>query len=194
MNKNFESVLPAGYREAYTVDAKDKKVVTLMNLAGVGIMAVIAAPLYFLIRPTDFLGHFSMARNLIFIAVMLAYIVLHELTHGAAYKLLTGRKLTFGLTLTVAFCGVPEIYVYRRASLIAVLAPFAVFTVVFGAAAALLPTAWDRFYAALLLAIHAGSCVGDLWNTLLYLTRFRDPRTLTRDTGPVQTFYLPEDQ
>ncbi len=194
MNKNFESVLPAGYRAAYTVDAKNKKVVTLMNLAAVGIMAVIAAPLYFLIRPTDFLGHFSMARNLVFIAAMLAYIVLHELTHGAAYKLLTGRKLTFGLTLTVAFCGVPEIYVYRRASLIAVLAPFAVFTVVFGAAAALLPTAWDRFYAALLLAIHTGGCVGDLWNTLLYLTRFRDPRTLTRDTGPVQTFYLPEDQ
>ena len=65
---------------------------------------------------------------------------------------------------------------------------------VFGAAAFLLPNAWDKFYAALLLAVHVGGCTGDLWNTLLYLTRFRDPRTLTRDTGPLQSFYVPEAQ
>jgi hypothetical protein len=193
--KKWEAELPAGYREAFVIDAKnDKKLLLWMNLIVIVVMAVFVAAGFAWLRPFEHFESFSIGAMIWFLAAMIVYVVLHELVHGAAYKALTGQKLTFGLTLTVAFCGVPEIYVYRRASLIAVLAPFAVFTVVFGAAAALLPTAWDRFYAALLLAIHTGGCVGDLWNTLLYLTRFRDPRTLTRDTGPVQTFYLPEDQ
>ena len=118
--------------------------------------------------------------------------MLHELVHGAAYKLLTGQKLTFGVTLSVAFCGVPEIYVYRRASLIAVLAPFVVFTVVGAALLIVLDGAWARFFTLLFLGLHLGGCSGDLYNAWMYLTRFKDPRTLTRDTGPVQTFYVPE--
>ena len=93
----------------------------------------------------------------------------------------------------MAFCGVPEIYVYRRAALISLLAPFTVFTVLFGGAALLLPDAWDKVYAAVLLGLHLGGCAGDLYDTLLFLTRFRDPRTLMRDTGPKQTVYLPEN-
>ncbi|MCQ2122483.1 MAG: DUF3267 domain-containing protein, partial [Fibrobacter sp.] len=63
-------------------------------------------------------------------AVMLVYIVLHELVHGAVYKLLTGQKLTFGFKASVAYCGVPDIYVYRRTALAALLAPFVVFDIV----------------------------------------------------------------
>ncbi|MBQ7689504.1 MAG: DUF3267 domain-containing protein [Clostridia bacterium] len=192
MQKNHETELPAGYRAAFTIDAKNKKTGIILNLISIVVMLLIGGAAWLLIRPEDFFENYSLVRNLLFLAAMLAYVVLHELVHGAAYKLLTKRKLTFGLTLTVAFCGVPDVYVYRRASLIAVLAPFVVFTLVFGAAAFLLPNAWDKFYAALLLAVHVGGCTGDLWNTLLYLTRFRDPRTLTRDTGPLQSFYVPE--
>ena len=131
-------------------------------------------------------------QALVFWVALIAYIVLHELVHGAAYKLLTGQKLTFGITLTVAFCGVPEIYVYRRASLIAVLAPFVVFTVLGVVLLAVFPGAWTRFFLLIFLGLHIGGCSGDLYNTWLYLTRFKDSRTLTRDTGPVQTFYVPE--
>ena len=96
---------------------------------------------------------------------IIAYLVLHELVHGAAYKFLTGQKLTFGITLSVAFCGVPEIYVYRRASLIAVLAPFVVFTLLGVVLLAVFPGAWTRFFLLIFLGLHIGGCSGDLYNT-----------------------------
>ncbi len=189
--KHYETELPAGYREAFVVDATEKKLAVRLNVIGAVIMAVLAGAAYLIIRPADFLKNVSMGSAFILTAAILVYMVLHELVHGAAYKLLTGQKLTFGLTLSVAFCGVPDIYVYRKASLISLLAPFCVFTVVFGALIAVFTAPWDRFFAAVLLAIHVGGCVGDLYDTWLYLTKFRDKRTLMRDTGPKQTFYVP---
>ena len=187
--KHYETELPQGYKEAYAIDAADKKIGLALNLVGGGLMAALLVLFALIIRPRGFFENYTFSRNLIALGLLFAYLVLHELTHGAAYKLLTHQKLTFGLTATVAYCGVPDIYVYRRASIIALLAPFCVFNAVFGLAAILLPGAWDKMYAAALLAIHVGGCAGDLYDTWLYLTRFKRPDTLMRDTGPKQTFY-----
>ena len=191
--KHWEQELPAGYREAKVIDAKaDKKLVRGMTFTSFAVL------LAFLALAVLWQGRrltaepMPLQQALVFWVALIAYIVLHELVHGAAYKLLTGQKLTFGITLTVAFCGVPEIYVYRRASLIAVLAPFVVFTVLGAILLAVFPGAWTRFFLLIFLGLHIGGCSGDLYNTWLYLTRFKDSRTLTRDTGPVQTFYVPE--
>ncbi len=191
--KNWEKELPAGYREALVIDAKeDKKFVRGMGLASLLIFGLflwlgIATQWRGMVRQEP-----SVRLAAGFLVSLIVYIVLHELVHGAAYKLLTGQKLTFGLTLTVAFCGVPEIYVYRRASLISVLAPFVVFTVLSLVLLIALPDPWIRFYVLVFLGLHIGGCSGDLYNTWMYLTRFTDSRTLTRDTGPVQMFYVPE--
>ena len=190
--KNYEKTLPAGYREAFTVNAANNKTGVWLNVIAMIVMAVIVALAAVIIRPGNIFEESRISSMLLTLGAMCVYLVLHELVHGAAYKLLTGQKLTFGFTLTVAYCGVPEIYVYRRASLIALLAPFCVFTVVFGAMTLLMPTAWGRMYSAILLAVHVGGCAGDLYDTWLYLNRFRDPRTLMRDTGPQQWFYVPE--
>ena len=191
---NWEKALPAGYREAKVIDAKaDRKLVVSMTAASFVVLVVFLG-LAVLWQGRGLLTEpMPLRLALCFWVGLIAYIVLHELVHGAAYKLLTGQKLTFGVTLSVAFCGVPEIYVYRRASLIAVLAPFVVFTIVGAALLIVLDGAWARFFTLLFLGLHLGGCSGDLYNTWLYLTRFKDPRTLTRDTGPVQTFYVPED-
>lgn len=193
MDKNFEKELPEGYREVFSIDAKNKKTALIMSLAAFFITAALCVASWLIVRPYGYSPDHLIARYLIFLIVLLAYIVLHELVHGLAYKLLTGQKLTFGMTLTVAFCGVPDIYVYRRTALISLLAPFTVFSVVFIVLALALRDPWDKFYAGVLFAVHIGGCVGDLYDTFLYLTRFRDPRTLMRDTGPKQTFYVPED-
>ena len=171
MKKSYETELPEGYSEAYTVDAKKGKTVLLMNLA------------------KNYFENYDFLHSIILIVAMLLYIVLHELTHGAAYKLTTGRKLTFGFTLSVAYCGVPDIYVYRKAAMTALLAPFVVFTPVFLIPSFLFANAWDKFYCAVLLAMHIGGCAGDLYDTILYIFKFRSPDTLMRDTGPKQTFY-----
>ena len=189
MKKSYEAELPCGYTEKFTIDAKSKKTAIIMNIACLLITAAIIAVAYIIIKPTAFFGNYSFARNIIFIAAIFLYIILHELVHGIAYKLTTGRKLTFGLTISVAYCGVPDIYVYRKTALIALLAPFVVFIPVFLIPALLFTNAWDKLYCTILLAIHIGGCVGDLYDTLIYLFRFRSPDTLMRDTGPKQTFY-----
>lgn len=189
MKKTFESELPANYEEVMVIDASGKKLGIILNLIGFVICAVILVPAFFLIRPK--MADYSISSSMLACGCMFLYLVLHELTHGAAYKLLTHQKLTFGMTLTVAFCGVPQIYVYRTAAMISLLAPFVVFIPVFTVPIFLLQNSMDQFWCAVLLAVHVGGCIGDLWDTWLYLTRFRDPAVLMNDTGPKQTFYLP---
>lgn len=191
-SRYFEETLPEGYVAAYTIDAADKRTGVVLNLAGFAVMAAVGVAAWFCLRPTGFFEQYSIGRNLLFIAAILVYMVCHELLHGAAYKALTRRKLTFGLTLSVAFCGVPDVYVYRKTALLALLTPFVVCIPVFLLPAILCTDVWNRFYAALLLALHLGGCIGDLYDAWLYLFRFRDPATLMQDTGPKQTFYVKE--
>ena len=189
MKKTFESELPEGYKAVYEVDAKNGKTVVLLNIAAFAVAAICIFISYLIIRPAEFFDNYSFVRAVIFISAMLLYIVLHELVHGAAYKILTKQKLTFGLTLSVAYCGVPDIYVYRRAALIALLAPFVLFIPVFLLPAIFLPDAWDRFYCLILFSLHLSGCSGDIYDAFLYLFRFKDETVLMRDTGPKQTFY-----
>ena len=192
MKKTFESTLPEGYREALLIDADELKFSILMNLTALALMIVILVIVLPMLRLPSFSVFFSFSKLLLPVLLLFAYIVGHELVHGIAYKLLTGQKLTYGFKLTVAFCGVPDIYVYRRTALVSLLAPFTVFTLLFGGLTMFLHDPAWRVVFAFMLAIHIGGCVGDLYDTLLYLFRFRSPDTLMNDTGPAQTFYVKE--
>ncbi len=191
-NKHFEAELPERYVAAKVIDATSKKTGLILNALALVLGAAIIAPAFIMIKPTEFFEQYSFLRNIIFLGVMIAYIILHELVHGAVYKLMTGHKLSFGISATCAWCGVPDIYVYRRAALSALVAPLLVFIPVFLLPAILLSGEWDKIYAYILLGIHVGGCVGDIYDTLLYLFKFRSPDTLMRDTGPRQTFYVRE--
>ena len=195
--KNFETELPEGYRQVYEIDAKNKKTAILLNAVALIIFFLTLLPF---ILSLGFRNLFRLPTQrdlLLFYIVLLvsiiAYMVLHELVHGACYKLLTHRKLTFGISLSCAYCGVPDIYVYRKASLIAILAPFVVFTILF-LPPALLSGSYPllRLTAVLLFCANVSGCTGDLYGAALMLFRFRDPMLLIRDTGPKQTYYLPE--
>ncbi len=195
--KTHESELPAGYQKIYYLNAKDKKVGILFNLIALVIMVAVfvigVLPLMNTSRTWEEIsGTVRMLFPLGLILVMLIYIVFHELVHGIAYKVLTGQKLTFGLSWSCAFCGVPAIYTYRKTALVALLAPFVVFDLVFGALVIWFFFLHPIFYigALVLLGLHVGGCCGDLYVTLLFLFRYRDPNTLMKDTGPEQTFYI----
>lgn len=191
-HKTFERSVPEGYREVYHIDAANKKTGVLMTLGSL----FIAAILIFVFFKTagkidiDLSGLFK--YYIVFLVSMIAYIVLHELTHGAVYKALTKEKLRFGITWSAAFCGVPDIYTYRSAALKSLVAPFALFTVI------LIPVlAWLRGFDAgwyiavgVIFSLHVSGCVGDLFMTLLFLAKFKDPATLMRDTGPEQWIYM----
>ena len=201
--KHFEEKLPENYRLVKTVDATKAPFAVVFNLLSLVMMVGAFAVLYFAFG-TDVslikgqvltLPDFTKSLALLWLVVgFIVYIGLHELVHGVVYKAFTKRKLTFGVTMTCAYCGVPDVFVYRTASLCALLAPFVIFSIAFIVPMFFLQnTVWFLLLAAL-FAMHFGGCVGDLYITVLYVFKFRDGKTLMRDTRPVQTFYLPHEK
>jgi len=197
--ENYYKDLPEGYREVKVVDAKgDKKVSIIFTLMSLVLMVLAAAPI-FLAADMDAVSESMRNRQflapyLVLLAGMIVYIILHELTHGIAYKSLTHQKLTYGFTLTVAFCGVPDIYTSRRTALIALAAPFVTFSVILIPLTIVMHSVSMIYYLAfgIIFAIHFGGCVGDLYMMYLLFFKYKDPRTLMNDTGPKQTIYIPE--
>ena len=198
--KSFERELPEKYAKAKYINAKDVKLGIIFNLIALVVLAAVivvaAIPLY--IGNVDVLD-LDIVPTLIALAVfmlaMIAYIVLHEIVHGIAYKKLTGEKLTFGMSWSCAYCGVPNIYTYRRTALIALVSPLIVFTLILIPLTVALYFTEPLYYmlSAFILGLHLGGCSGDIYCTLLFLFKFKDNRVLMRDTGPEQYFYVPEE-
>ena len=196
--ENWYKTLPEGYRVEKVIDAKEKKTSLILTLCAIALTALAFVPVAVFCDFHQVAGTMkekgAVIPLLVYLFSMVAYVVLHELLHGAAYKTLTHQKLTYGFTLTVAFCGVPDVFVSRKTALIALLTPFVTFTVIFIPLLVWLHDVDMLFYtlAGILFAIHVGGCIGDLFMTHLLLFRYRNPGTLMNDTGPKQTIYLPE--
>ena len=203
-DKNFERELPSGYTKALYINAKDAKLGIILNLVAVFVLAIVMLLAFCSLRwggagALDIsalnLGKLLPAYILGF-ASMTLYIILHELVHGAAYKIQTGEKLTFGISWSCAFCGVPRIYTYHRTAIIAVASPLVIFTLIFIPLLAILYTTSTLYYIvfAFVFGIHLGGCSGDIYVLYLLLTKFRNKRTLMRDTGPEQSFFIPDSE
>lgn len=199
--RNFETQLPAGYKEALHIDAKNAKTGIIMNLVSLIILVIVTAIAYIPIKlnNVDLLVGFnaedpaeSMIVMSIFCFTLFAYIVMHELVHGIAYKCLTGEKLTFGISWSCAFCGVPHIYSYRKTAIISSAAPLVLFSVIFGAVTIALYFVSPIYYllSAVIFGLHLGGCSGDMY-IILMLLKYKNSRVLMRDTGPEQFFYVP---
>lgn len=194
---NYVKELPQNYKEILHIDATHKKFGIIFNLIA---LLVLVAVLAVVLPTADYTAFAVLLENpvqlLLFevgvLLAIVAYIVLHELVHGVAYKALTGQKLTFGLKWSCAFCGVPDIYVYRKAALIALLAPFVVFTAIFIPGTIVFGCMRSVLYVpfGVLLGLHWGGCSGDLYMTGLLLFRYKDKGLLVRDTGPEQFLYV----
>ncbi|MBQ7736691.1 MAG: DUF3267 domain-containing protein [Oscillospiraceae bacterium] len=190
-HQTFERAIPEGYREVYHIDAANKKTGLLLTL---GSLLIAAGLIFFFFMSIDYVSidlRNLLKYNLVFLAAMLAYVVLHELTHGAVYKALTKEKLRFGITWSAAFCGVPDIYTYRDTALKSLVAPLALFSVLLIPLLIWLHRIDAGWYlvTGVIFSLHISGCIGDLCMTALFLTKFKDPETLMRDTGPEQWIY-----
>lgn len=201
--KNFEKELPENYKLVKIIDAKEAKIGILINVIALAVLLVCMVTAYFIIGvPLKEMfkveegknPFFNLFKVLIWGILLIVYIILHELVHGLVYKITTKQKLTFGFTLSVAYCGVPKIYVYRKTALLAVLAPFVVFLPIFLVVCFLLKNPLEQMLAVALLGMHIGGCSGDLWVTGVLLFKLRDRKTLMNDTGPKQSFYVPKEE
>ena len=194
-HKTFERAVPEGYREVYHIDAANRKTGLLMTLVALLIAAVLI--FFFFISLDNIsidLGNL-MKYNLVFLVCMIAYVILHELTHGAVYKALTKEKLRFGITWSAAFCGVPDIYTYRDTALKSLVAPLALFSIILIPLLIWLYRVDAGWYlmVGIIFSLHFSGCIGDMYMTALFLTKFKDPATLMRDTGPEQWIYGKEN-
>ena len=191
--KNFYYELPQNYKEIKVIDAKDKKTIILMNLASI-ILFVVAIVPFLIFKPANIFDYdpkVVMTAMVVMLVSMIVYIVLHELVHGFWYKIMTNEKLTFGMTLTVAFCGVPHIYVNKKTALLAITGPFLLFSLILIPTLIIMPAGPYYFALVMLFGMHISGCSGDLYGTLYMLSQKGD--LLMNDTGPRQTFYKKEN-
>ena len=193
--ENYYKELPQGFTESYCINAKKTSVGVLLNVVGGLIALVVIAVCYLLkfgLKYYDIYEEHSLKLLLaavVFIVGMIAYFVVHELTHGLFYKIFTKQKLRFGLTLTVAYCGLKEGYVNKKTSLIATLAPFVLHSIWMIIAICLAPADVWALMLILLFSLHFGGCIGDLWVTCILLFKYRGKAVLVSDDGPCQRFY-----
>ncbi len=201
MEKYYEKDLPENYRLIYSIDAKSAKVGLIFTMFSFvilfGVLFICSIPLILNSeRLNDILIVDSkyLIAYLVFFLSMILYIVLHELVHGVAYKILTKQKLTFGISWCCAFCGVPNVYCYRKTALIALVSPLITFSIL------LIPLTIILFFidpiyylmSSFILALHLSGCIGDIYMTLLLLFKFKSKNILMNDTGPKQTIYINE--
>lgn len=191
----YESTLPEGYVQVRHINAKDIKFGLIFNLISIVTLAVVMAIAIVPLGLRDNVSHTSTPLlPLAFLAALFLYIVLHELVHGAVYKALTHQKLTFGMSWSCAFCGVPNVYTYRRTALLALVAPLTVFTLILVPLTVALYAVNPMYYlaSAFILGMHLGGCSGDIYVTGLLLFKYRSPHVLLRDTGPEQFIFVPK--
>ena len=191
-NRYFEETLPEGYRKAFVVDPGSGRLGSRLKTAVMLTELVLFAVIYFVyVRPRtgEIAAGFTVLKCVCFIIAYFLYIVMHELTHGVVYKLLTKKKLTVGFKPPTAYCGVMGIYAYRITALASLLAPLTVFSIIFAAAFFVIDDSFVKALVLALLALHLAGCVGDLYNIGLLLFRFRDPDVLREDTGPKQIYF-----
>ena len=113
------------------------------------------------------------------LAALLAYIPLHELTHGVFMRALSGVRPKYGIRLAYAYAG-STVWFDRRSHCLIALAPVALWGVAFQLAVALAPTEW--FWPIWLLQVsNLSGSAGDLY-CVFYLTRMKGD-LLIRDTG-----------
>lgn len=189
--EKYYNELPSGYKAYKVIDATNKKTIIWLNVIAIAMMILAIVP-FIVLKPVDVSNTDLYLPFLIILLLgMFLYIVLHELTHGLVYKLYTKQKLTFGITLFVAFCGVPNIYVSKKVSLMAVLAPFVTYSIILIPIILIIPN--NLIYLAFLMifSIHFSGCVGDLYVTYILLNS--KGAVLMNDTGPKQTFYRLEE-
>ena len=197
MNRYYEEILPEGYSEAFTVDANDKKQGMKFQVAVFISIAVLINLLFFLYalpRLDQIAAGFTVIKCTAFVIAYPLYVVLHELTHGLVYKLLTGKKLTFGFKPPSAYCGVPDVYTYRITSLLSLSAPLTVYSIIFVLLFFMIHDSFSKAMILLLFVLHISGCAGDLYGIWLFLFRFKSPSTLRKDFGSRQVYYIKADE
>ena len=185
------SELPEDYTEILQIDLqKNKRLMLLVNALAIAIGVIMAVPMHFYV-PIGSL--FSMDKGLFaysvrfaaLVVLMVVYMILHELVHGAAMKLCGTKKVKYGFTGMYAFAGSTDYYPKKPYIFIA-LAPVVLWGAVIALINPFVPSEW--FWVVWLLQIiNISGAAGDIYVTCRFSRLPSD--ILVRDHGMSMKVY-----
>lgn len=166
--KYFELKLPPQYTEVAHVRFNDVKTELLYDLKAVlpGILLTIIG--WIIVKPT--ISQTLIALGIFALSIH-PYFSLHEIVHGIVIKVMTGQRVEIGFNKSGAYCGMPDLYMYR---------PLAV-------------GHWMFLTLGLMLALHLLGCQSDV-NLLKELGKHKDDALLVKDAGTEQRFYASQNE
>ncbi|MBR7188046.1 MAG: DUF3267 domain-containing protein [Clostridia bacterium] len=174
--------LPKGYRYAGSMDfMRNRKQMTAVLVLSLALMVLPVAVGLFVV-PIHLGWDFMRSRWFLWPALgaaLIAYIPLHELTHGAAMYALSGVVPRYGLKLPYAYAG-STVWFDRRSHIFTALAPVVLWGIALQALIALLPREWFWFLWILQISNLSGSA-GDIYCAWV-LARMQGD-LLIQDTG-----------
>ena len=182
--RKFEN-LPDDYREIYSIDLqKDKKMSVIVNGLAIVIAALLAIPMNFVV---PFYTMFNLENGTkdmlikygVLIALMIIYMILHEIVHGIAMRICGTKKVKYGFTGLYAFAASKDFYDIKSYIFIA-LAPVVLWGVILGVVNLFVPIGW--FWVVYLIQIvNLSGAAGDLFVTIKFSRLPKD--ILVQDYG-----------
>lgn len=196
--KNYELELPDNYKLIKTIDGKNPKTALIMNILSlvIAIIIFIIGLLVYYCFNKELTSEFDEKALIVFLLYFVAYVIIivaHELIHGLFYKMFTKQKLTFGITFSAAFCGIPNIYVKKKAAIITCIAPAVLISLILLISLLFVNNLLYFIFILLLFALHFGGCVGDFYIVILLIFKYSHKEILINDTGIKQTLYIKTD-
>lgn len=183
------AALPQGYVPFASIDLlRNKKQFWIVNGLSIALCVLMLIPPFLRGYSLFFGGDGSLSASFLRLGAalvgLLAYIALHELTHGAVMKA-CGASVRYGYKVAYAYAG-SDAYFTRSAYIVIALAPVVLWGIVFAVLTACLPREW--FWVVWLWQlVNISGAAGDFYCTCRILRAPRD--TLVQDTGTAMTFY-----
>lgn len=181
--------LPQGYVPFASIDLlHNKKQFWIVNGLSIALCVLMLIPPFLWGYSLFFGGDGSLSASFLRMGAalvgLLAYIALHELTHGVVMKA-CGASVRYGYKVVYAYAG-SDAYFTRPAYVAIALAPVVLWGIVFAVLTACLPEHW--FWVGWLWQLmNVSGAAGDFYCSIRILRAPRD--TLVQDIGTAMTFY-----
>ncbi len=176
-----------------TIDfSNNKKLALTVNLLGILSFPLIYVILFYLLKiltgsSSDNLLYYwksfsklPLISSVIFIAILLLLLVIHEFIHAVFFYLFTGEKPIYGFKGIYGYAGSPNWYLKKSYYLIVSLSPFIIISISGLIFLLLIPAEYSSIIV-LLLTTHAAGCIGDIWVSIKLIRKPK--KTYINDSG-----------
>ena len=132
------TILPDGYFRTEKIDLqKNRKTAIFVNVFSIGLFVIFFVPLFFLTSVPSLVESVlnddsveSLVATVSLCGGIIAYLILHELTHGIFMRVFGRTKVKYGLTGLYAYAG-SMAYFNKRSYIVTALAPLVIWSAVF---------------------------------------------------------------